>query len=193
MEKKWQNYNYKWSHWCRQEASMKQEIRTASLHLSLHRLPVDCKRDTKERADGHHLHEVIKVGITDKGTNWYHVPSENTEENLQHLPLVVLLNMFTWFYDEETVRSKLWDSLQDKKRQKQLVHSFRYRGNAIHDGRLELRGVGKDSYKHFEATWQMRSSSMLERQCYCIHVQFLGNNDVISIDFFQRGYMLQYV
>ena len=40
---------------------MKQEIRTASLHLSLHRLPVDCKRDTKERADGHHLHEVIKM------------------------------------------------------------------------------------------------------------------------------------
>ena len=114
MWNKWQSYKYKWSHWCRQEASMIQGIRMASLYLALYIWLVDCKRKRREGADGHHLPEEIKLGITDKGTSWYHVPLENTKENIQHRPLVFLFRNFTWFYDEETVRSKLWDSLQDK-------------------------------------------------------------------------------
>lgn len=38
------------------------------------------------RADGHHLHEVIKPGISDNGTNWYHEPRDNAKENRQHHP-----------------------------------------------------------------------------------------------------------
>ena len=65
---------------------MKQEIHMASLYLSLYIWLINCKRKTKERADRHHLHEVIKLLITDNGTNWYHVPLENAKENILHHP-----------------------------------------------------------------------------------------------------------
>lgn len=50
-------------------ASMTQEIHMASLYLSLYILLINCKRETEERADAHHLQEVITLGISDNGTN----------------------------------------------------------------------------------------------------------------------------
>lgn len=49
---------------------------------------------TMERSDGHHLHQVIKISITNNRTSRYYVPPDDAMENIQLHLRNTLLNMF---------------------------------------------------------------------------------------------------